>query len=81
MRPAATIGVYNNLATGQSGIAMGSTNHKLTRWIHVQFDVITKQALNRRTHCCLYPWDQNVFDIRPDLSEHGFLRIKIIVLG
>jgi hypothetical protein len=43
VRTFAAIRIYNDLAAGQSGIAMRTANHKLAGRIDVVFDIVVKQ--------------------------------------
>ena len=60
---------------------MGSTNHKLSSWVDVIFDIAAKQSLDVRRQLRLYARNQQIHQIIVNLLQHRIILIEIIVLG
>ena len=82
MSTLATVGIHNNLATGETRVTMRTANHKLARGIDVVLDVAIKQSQHcSRVNLLFHPWNKDIDYIFTDALLHGFIAIKLIVLG
>ncbi len=77
-----TIGVNDDFSSRETGISVGSTNHKLSGGVDMVFYVVAEQLLDFRLKLGLYPWNQNVFDIVLNFLQHAFfICVEIVMLG
>ena len=80
MSAAAAVGVNNNLATGQAGIAVGAANHKLACGVHVHGEGSVEQFLNAGRQFGHGARNQNVFHILLDFGKHRLVGVELVVL-
>ena len=78
-----TIGIHDDLSSGQSGISMRSTDYELTGRIHEVFDIIMEEGKHLLTmYLRLHTRDEDVDDVFPDLCQHTLIIIvELIMLG
>ena len=83
MSPLATIGIYDDLTSCQTGVAMRTANHKLTRGVHVVFDVIAEEVEHLlRVYLLFHAGNQDVNHVILNLCQHLLvIAVKLIVLG
>ena len=78
---ASTVGVHDDLPTGQTGVPVRPPDDKLAGRVHVQFVVAFEQGLDTLRTIREHPRQHDVRHIVLDPGEHrGFIRVKVVVL-
>ena len=68
----ATIGIHNNFTACKPGIAMRSTDYKLTCWVNEIFNIVAKKFAYPYRQSPFNPWQKDVFYIVSNLILHCF---------
>ena len=82
MSTLATISVYNNLATCETGITMRSANDELASGVYVVFDIKTEEVEYFLGVYLLFDArNEDVDDVIFDLFQHFPIFVELIMLG
>ena len=69
----AAVGVHDDLASGQSGVPVGSANHKIPGRVDMVFHGFVEEAGNARWQLLLDTGDEVTLNIVSNLGLHGLL--------
>src|SRR5690606_337131 len=76
-----TVSIYNDLSTGESGIAVWPTDHKFASRINMIFNIVVEKGLKFGLQTAHHTWDQDTYNIRFDFFKHICLAVELIVLS
>lgn len=81
MRSLASVCVNDNLASGESGVPVGTSDYEFAGRVHMQYEVSLEQ-LSRLRRKRLYEHRQkNLRHIFADFGLHGLINALLPVLG
>ena len=81
VRPFAAIGVHDDLAAGQSGVAVGAADDEFPGGVDVIDGLVGEEFLQRGLQLFFHAGDQNVDDVFFDLFSHLGVGGELVVLG
>ena len=75
-----TVGIHDDLAAGEAGIAVGATDHELAGGVDVIGNVVSEQALHALWQLLLHAGNEDLDDVLLDLRQHHRLLVEVVVL-